>query len=187
MDLSKNRVNSINKSNSNGLSLSNAKVNDMGKSSLELSDNKLIIKSIESNSVIDKSLDGLDYLIYSKGNFIANDKIFMGISNEQFEISCTDDELEFKNFYDNIKQIKENGQFTDNSKLQTDTSNKSLSDNYVSKFISKKEKKTDETETNVEESNINVSEEIRNFYNLMKEGIITEEEFEEKKKELLKL
>ena len=42
MDLSKNRVNSINKSNSNGLSLSNAKVNDMGKSSLELSDNKSI-------------------------------------------------------------------------------------------------------------------------------------------------
>ena len=90
-------------------------------------------------------------------------------------------------FYNNIKQIKENGQYTSNSKLQTDTSNKSLSDNYVSKFISKKEEETNETETNVEESNINVSEEIRNFYNLMKEGIITEEEFEEKKKELLKL
>lgn len=187
MDLSKNRVNSINKSNSNGLSLINAKVNDIGKSSLELSDNKLRIKSIESNYVIDKSLDGLDYLIYSKGNFIANDKIFMGISNEQFEINCTDNELEFKNFYDNIKQIKEKGEFSNNSNSQNSSSNKTLSDNYVSKFISKKEKKTDETETNVEESNINVSEEIRNFYNLMKEGIITEEEFEEKKKELLKL
>lgn len=187
MDLSKNRANSISNSNSNGLSLNTAKVNGIGKVSLELSGNKLLIKSIESNNVINKSLDGLDYLIYSKGNFIANDKIFMGISNEQFEISCTDNELEFKNFYDNIKQIKEKGQFNNNTNLQGNSSNKTLSDNNISKFISKKEEKSDDIENEVEKHNINVSEEIRSFYNLMKEGIITEEEFEEKKKELLKL
>lgn len=43
------------------------------------------------------------------------------------------------------------------------------------------------SEDNIEKETLNVSEEIRNFHNLMKDGIITEEEFEEKKKELLKL
>lgn len=181
MDLSNNKINNtISKTSSKGYGLNIVDIKGIGKASLELLNNEFIIKSMESDYNYSKSLDYMDFLLYSKGILILKDKFIIGLAGNQFEITCKEDANDFKTFYNNIKQIKNNGKTKDIK----DLSNNSLNNNLVSKDISTNNEEV--KSENTEESVVSVSEEIRNFHNLMKEGIITEEEFEEKKKELLK-
>lgn len=161
----------LSKSNKLGSSLTNnvndelvmnsVKVNGLGNSSLSLSKTDIIIKSSESNYTIRKSIDDIDFLVFSKGNFFFEDEMYMGVSGEQYKI-ISKEEHELKNFYDTLVRLKGNVSSVNNNNTDAirnhDNSNR----------------------------NINASNQIREFYNLMKEGIISEEEFEEKKRELLK-
>lgn len=185
MESLKNRpINQAFKRNSNdGLVIGNVNVKNIGKSSLQLSNNELIIKSFKTSYVYTESIDKVDYLAYSSGNFFIDEKIFIGINGEQFEISCKEDEFQFKNFFDTIKRIKHSRTANQNLLEDTVTGNQELPETNTSKVDEKKS----EDEEIEEEPKLSPSEEIRNFYNLMKEGIISEEEFEEKKNELLKL
>ena len=177
MDLSKNsKMNSVREVSFSKKILGNARIKGIGKASLELSDNNFIIKSSEINYNFGERVSNIDFIIYSKGDFIQNDKMFIGIAGNQFDIECTENEDEFKSFYDIIKSIK--GRQSSNNRLNKD---------FTEKIPSENNNVVDEVSENQEKETIKVSEEIRNFHNLMKDGIITEEEFEEKKKELLKL
>lgn len=170
MDLYKNDVN-FRKSSSGVLTLNDANIKGFGKSNVDLSRNEIILKALESTFEVSKSVNDIDFLIYSKGNFFFDDTIYMGIGGEQYEITCKNDEIGLRNLYDNLVRTK--------------------AKNTPSKPILQQNNQTNINHTNdlsppEEENKVSTSEEIRNFYNLMKDGIISEEEFEEKKKELLK-
>lgn len=199
MEFDKDKVNSKFKtSQKHGLTLNDISIKGFGNSSIELLDDNILIKSFQSNNNISKSLKDIDFLIYSKGNFLMEDKVFMGISGEQFEISTKENEIGLKNFFDSLVKMKGNvysGNNLLNNNLNTIQTNQTslnnassiengvVFDNSDNKVISNEDLSENEAET----SSINVADEIRNFHNLMKDGIISEEEFEEKKKELLKL
>ncbi len=174
-----NNNNSINKTYSNESFLSIVEIKGIGNASLELANNNFIIRSHQSNYNYAKSLDKMDFLLYSNGNLIFNDKFFIGLAGEHFVINCKDNVNDFKIFYNNIKRIKAN--------VKTENiPNNTLTNNVATTHIPNNNE-VNKSENNADDSSINVSEEIRNFHNLMKEGIISEKEFEEKKKELLKL
>jgi hypothetical protein len=171
------------------ISLNDVKIKGIGKSSIESSGNNLIINSYDSNFNFINSMDNIDFLIFSKGNFFNDDKVFIGIDGKQFELTCKNNENALHNFYDNLVKIKGFGiRSKEYVGLDTFNSNynRKLSDNKVSKYISDNVDSDKQLDSDDSQKQL-ASVEIRNFYNLMKEGIITEEEFEEKKKELLKL
>lgn len=192
MELSdKQRTNpNMTNTNANGFVLNLTKIKNIGKASVEIANGDLLIKSFESGYTFRKPVETIDYLAYSKGNVFLEDKIYIGISGEEFDIACKENEYEFKNFYDNLVNIRESknsgNNYNNNNTIKTinKSSNNKFSDNISkSKFNHTLDEQIEES--NTEEKVVNSSEEIRNFYNLMKEGIISEEEFEEKKKELL--
>ncbi len=171
MNLNTNNVN-FKRTSTGVLTLNNAKIKGFGKSKIDLKANELIFNAIESNYTIKKYVNNIDFLIYSKGNFLFDDTIYMGIDGEQFEIICKENEGELRNFYDTLLKVKKENTTKILETKQENTTNNSSNNQQL-------EEKQEETKNSA-------SEEIRNFYNLMKEGIISEEEFEEKKKELLK-
>ncbi len=200
MEFNKEKVNSKFKSpQKQGLTLNDVEIKGFGNSSIELSGENIIIKSFQSSNNLSKSISDIDFLIYSKGNFLIEDKVFMGISGEQFEISSKENDFALKNFFDNLVKSKGNvysgNDLLDNNlnsikTNQTSLNNMSSIDENGIIFDDSEHNLVSEdstSENNANTDNISVAEEIRNFHNLMKEGIITEEEFEEKKKELLKL
>ncbi|WP_323735904.1 SHOCT domain-containing protein [Methanosphaera sp. ISO3-F5] len=158
--------------------LNSAKIKDVGNVSLELSENKFKIRSLDSMFNYNKPVQDIDFLLFSKGNFLLKDKFYIGIAGDQFEVNCLENEIEFKNFYESIKRMRNNTR-KDEKLLNKTPSYTDTSINYNNTPLIQ--------ETEEKEEKINISEEIRNFHNLMKEGIISEEEFEEKKKELLKM
>lgn len=200
MEIHKEKVNSMFKSSQKrGLTLNDVKIKGFGNSSIELLDNNILIRSFQSNSNISKSINDIDFLIYSRGNFLLEDKIFMGIAGQQFEISTKDDEFGLKNFFDNLVKSK-GGVYSGDNVLDDNLNAVKTNQTYLNDSSSAEENgvildnaqrnltaQEESAEEDADSESINVAEEIRNFYNLMKEGIITEEEFEEKKKELLKL
>ncbi len=165
------KINELNftKTTNGGISLIDTKIKGFGKANINLKDNNLSFKALETTFNVQKSVNDIEYLIYSKGNFFFDDTIYMGINGEQFEITCKNDEIGLRNLYDNLINIK-----SKNSQKQP--------------IPTKENNITPQTTSitqNTEENNVSTSEEIRNCYNLMKEGIITKEEFEQMKKDLI--
>ncbi|HIH35892.1 MAG TPA: hypothetical protein HA255_05515 [Methanosphaera sp.] len=200
MEFNKDKVNSrFKNSQKQGLTLNDIDIKGYGNSSIELLDGNIIFKSFQSNNNLSKSVDDIDFLIYSKGNFLMEDRVFMGISGQQFEISTKENEIGLKNFFDSLVKTKGSTYSGNNlleNNLNTIKTNQSninnsssidenaiIFDNSANKVVSDDSLSGNEMESET----INVADEIRNFHNLMKDGIISEEEFEEKKKELLKL
>lgn len=168
------------KSSNGSISLLDTKIKGFGKSNIDLTDNNLIFKALDTNFNVKKSVNDIDYLIYSKGNFFFDDTIYIGINGEQFEITCKNNEIGLRQFYDNMINIKAGNPQRNTLLRKDETINTSMA------FTNQDNQYLDNNTSNSENNSPSISEEIRNGYNLMKEGIITEEEFEQMKKELLK-
>ncbi len=181
-----------------GLAIGVAKVDKTGKSSIELLHKDMLIKSYKTGNTLKISVDDIDFVSYSKGNFLEGDKIDIGISGNQLTITGnTDNEIELRNFYNNLIKVRNDEKMgfnyiDDNENAITNTeSSKNISlilEKRISSQNSNELKHNDikKTENKQINNKFDPTEEIRKYYNLMKDGIISEEEFEEKKNELLK-
>jgi hypothetical protein len=96
-------------SNNNPLIFNNASVKNIGLSNLIITGNELIINSNITNYHFKESINNIDFLVFSKGNLIWKDKIFIGINSIIFEISCEDNDNSLRDFYYNIVRSKEMG------------------------------------------------------------------------------
>lgn len=181
-----------------GLAIGIAKVDKTGKSSIELLHKDMLIKSYKTGNTLKISVDDIDFVSYSKGNFLEGDKIHIGISGNQLTITGnTDNEIELRNFYNNLIKVRNDEKMgfnyiDDNENAITNTELSKNISSILEKRISSQNsnelkhndiKKTENKQIN---NKFDPTEEIRKYYNLMKDGIISEEEFEEKKNELLK-
>ncbi|MEE1117900.1 SHOCT domain-containing protein [Methanosphaera sp.] len=181
-----------------GLAIGVAKVDKTGKSSIELLHKDMLIKSYKTGNTLKISVDDIDFVSYSKGNFLEGDKIHIGISGNQLTITGnTDNEIELRNFYNNLIKVRNDEKMgfnyiDDNENAITNTESSKNISSILEKRISSQNsnelkhndiKKTENKQIN---NKFDPTEEIRKYYNLMKDGIISEEEFEEKKNELLK-
>lgn len=181
-----------------GLAIGVAKVDKTGKSSIELLHKDMLIKSYKTGNTLKISVDDIDFVSYSKGNILEGDKIHIGISGNQLTITGnTDNEIELRNFYNNLIKVRNDEKMgfnyiDDNENAITNTESSKNISSILEKRISSQNsnelkhndiKKTENKQIN---NKFDPTEEIRKYYNLMKDGIISEEEFEEKKNELLK-
>lgn len=177
-----------------GLAIGVAKVDKTGKSSIELLHKDMLIKSYKTGNTLKISVDDIDFVSYSKGNFLEGDKIHIGISGNQLTITGnTDNEIELRNFYNNLIKVRNDEKMgfnyiDDNENAITNTESSKNISSILEKRISSQNsnelkhndiKKTENKQIN---NKFDPTEEIRKYYNLMKDGIISEEEFEEKEK-----
>ena len=133
----------------------------IGTTNIGIMNDTISINAISNDSYIRIPINELDFVLYSKGNFFIKSKIFLGICGDQFELSMRKNSQNFKKLYDTIVNLRKNI----NNKI---TSRPTNQDNEQNSII------------------LSPSDEIGKYYNLFKQGAITKEEFEEKKKELLK-
>ena len=90
-----------------GLAIGVAKVDKTGKSSIELLHKDMLIKSYKTGNTLKISVDDIDFVSYSKGNFLEGDKIHIGISGNQLTITGNaDNEIELRNFYNNLIKVE---------------------------------------------------------------------------------
>ena len=188
----------LSKAIDDGLAIGIAKVDKTGKSSVEILHKDLMIKSYKTGNTFKISVNDIDFVSYSKGNFLEGDKIHIGVSGNQLTISSVgNNEIELKNFYNNLIKVRNNEKmgvnyFDDNENLNNNREfSKNISSilekhiNSQSSNVSKEKKSTKPKNRNINDE-FDPAEEIRKYYDLMKDGIISKEEFEEKKNELLK-
>lgn len=178
-----------------GLAIGIANVNKTGKSSVEILHKDLMIKSYKNGNTLKISIDDIDFVSYSRGNIIEGDKIHIGISGNQLTITSTNNETELKNFYNNLIKVRNNEKMGVNyleynhngSSTEFSKNISSILDKRINKQISVQstENKAKKTSNKKVIGKIDPTEEIRKYYNLLEDGIISKEEFEKKKKELL--
>jgi len=178
-----------------GLAIGIAKVNKTGKSSVEILHKDLMIKSYKNGNTFKISIDDIDFVSYSRGNIIEGDKIHIGISGNQLTITSTNNETELKNFYNNLIKVRNNEKMGVNyleynhngSSTEFSKNISSILDKRINKQIpvQSTENKAKNTSNKKVIGKIDPTEEIRKYYNLLEDGIISKEEFEKKKKELL--
>lgn len=178
-----------------GLAIGIANVNKTGKSSVEILHKDLMIKSYKNGNTFKISIDDIDFVSYSRGNIIEGDKIHIGISGNQLTITSTNNETELKNFYNNLIKVRNNEKMGVNyleynhngSSTEFSKNISSILDKRINKQIpvQSTENKAKKTSNKKVIGKIDPTEEIRKYYNLLEDGIISKEEFEKKKKELL--
>lgn len=178
-----------------GLAIGIANVNKTGKSSVEILHKDLMIKSYKNGNTLKISIDDIDFVSYSRGNIIEGDKIHIGISGNQLTITSTNNETELKNFYNNLIKVRNNEKMGVNyleynhngSSTEFSKNISSILDKRINKQISVQStgNKAKKTSNKKVIGKIDPTEEIRKYYNLLEDGIISKEEFEKKKKELL--
>jgi hypothetical protein len=180
-----------------GLAIGVAKVDKTGKSSIELLHKDMMIKSYKNGYTFKISVDDIDFVSYSKGNFLEGDKINIGVSGNQLTItSISNNENELRNFYNNLIKVRNDEKMgvnyiEDNEELNTNTEFSKDISSILEKRITSQNSKVSKQEKSVKSqkfkcnNDFDPTEEIRKYYNLMKDGIISKEEFEEKKNELL--
>ncbi len=178
-----------------GLAIGIANVTKTGKSSVEILHKDLMIKSYKNGNTLKISIDDIDFVSYSRGNIIEGDKIHIGISGNQLTITSTNNETELKNFYNNLIKVRNNEKMGVNyleynhngSSTEFSKNISSILDKRINKQIpvQSTENKAKKTSNKKVIGKIDPTEEIRKYYNLLEDGIISKEEFEKKKKELL--
>lgn len=180
-----------------GLAIGIAEVNKTGKSSVELLHKDMMIKSYKNGNTFKIPIDDIDFVTYSKGNFLEDDIIIIGVSGNQLTIeSSGNNEKELRNFYNNLIKIRNNEKMgfnyiDDNNKIKSSHQSSENISSILEKRINTKNSnenriiKSEKSHKIVTTDDFDPAKEIRKYYELMKDGIISEEEFKEKKSELL--
>ena len=168
------------------------KISGYGKASVRIEANKLM-ESYEHNNNIVEPISAITLLSYYPGNFINEPKLTIGVNSKQYILAGVDDnDTELEQFYNTLLGIKnrekhgplnKNGMPKPNQQI-TNPKKAPQSNNFTQQTpIGENNIQTPEEETNQADP----VDEIRRYYQLKEDGIITEEEFEKKKKQLLEL
>ncbi|MBQ6220273.1 MAG: SHOCT domain-containing protein [Methanosphaera sp.] len=183
------------------------KIKGFGKASARIESNNIIFDSYESSNTIKESIPSITLLSYNQGNFINEPKLIIGISNMQYVLAGVDDnDEELERFYHTLLNIKNNEKINNNKlssgmpKPNQNITNpnkmpQQLNQNNNQNMVNNAPKnsyvinKANENPNDVEHTQKPVLkdpvDEIRRYYQLKEDGIITEEEFNKKKKQLL--
>lgn len=169
------------------------KIQGYGKASARIETNKLIIESYEHNNNIVEPISAITLLSYYPGNFINEPKLTIGVNSKQYILAGVDDnDTELEQFYNTLLGIKNREKHGPLNKNGMPRPNQQITN-------PKKAPQSDSfaQPAQINENNIQMPEEeikqadpvdeIRRYYQLKEDGIITEEEFEKKKKQLLDL
>ncbi len=180
------------------------KVNNMGKCSAIIDNNKLVLTPYEGSSKVVIPLSEINLIQYDKGNFINEPKLSVGAIGSQFVLAGVDNnDDELNAFYQTLLDLRQkqeklltnqkrndgmphpNKNVTNPNKLMNTENNfreVTNPNNPVPGVINQ----TDE-DMMTQQAEFDPVDEIRRYYELKEDGIITEEEFEQKKKQLLDL
>ncbi|WP_455646153.1 SHOCT domain-containing protein [Methanosphaera sp.] len=191
------------------------KIDGLGKCSARLESNEIVLTPYEGQRPVSVKLPSINLLSYDKGNFINEPKMTVGVSGRQYVlagVNNNDDELE--RFYNTILDLKDREQRSKQGKPQGNPNNSRNGMPHPNPNITNPNKQpnkqpvnnqdidyepqqqdTYESEDNFtthEPVHENISQkdpvdEIRRYYELKEDGIISEDEFNQKKKQLLGL
>lgn len=168
------------------------KIPTFGKASARIESNKLILESYEHPNRIVESISAITLLSYKPGNFINEPKLTIGVSSKQYILAGVDDnDVELEQFYNtllNIKNKQNNSPRLTNSMPQP---NQNITNPHKAPQSNNFTPQADNINATPEKKSVTPPEdpadEIRKYYQLKEDGIITEEEFEKKKKQLLNI
>lgn len=180
------------------------KVDGMGKCSAKLENNAIILDPYESpqqSQII--PLEEINFLSYDEGNFINEPKFNIGTSGKHYVLAGVDDnDDELKRFYNTILNIKENSRIPKyqngvpqpNTHVTNPNKQPQLQHNNMD-FNPSVNNSTEQSQPHLlnnddvidGQDKMDPVAEIRRYFELKEDGIITEEEFTKKKKQLLGL
>lgn len=180
------------------------KVNNMGKCSAIIDNNKLILKPYEGTSKVVIPISEINLIQYDKGNFINEPKLSVGAIGSQFVLAGVDNnDDELNAFYQTLLDLrqkqeklltnqKRNERMPHPNKNVTNPNKLMNTQNNFQELSNSNNPLTDEAdqineEITTQQVDFDPVDEIRRYYELKEDGIITEEEFEQKKKQLLNL
>lgn len=203
------------------------KIDGMGKCSVRLESNQIIIEQYESSQRSTAiPLPDINLLSYDQGNFINEPKMHVGVSGRHFVFAGVDNnDDELQRFYNTILNLKEreqqrnqpnqkphhSGMPRPNPNVTNPNKNPNINRPPVNNLEPNNQPprapqqntpelnmpvnenpdfpvdqpETEYIEEPVQTQKIDPVEEIRRYYELKEDGIITEEEFDKKKKQLL--
>lgn len=139
------------------------KYDGFGKCSVVANTSKVLVKSYTNpRKQVHIAMDKIEYIRYEEGDFLFEPRITIGAKSLTYTIKGYDNnDIELRAFYDTILGIKRTGRLP--------------------------EQVTDKEDTHKTYRDIDPAIEIRKFYQLYVDGIITKQEFDTKKEELLKI
>ncbi len=198
----------------NGEGIGIVKIDEYGKCSVKLEAGVIIIKSYDTNKVVlQLPLAELRMLQFDKGNFIQEPKIYLGMQNGDYTLKGVDDnDTEVEHFYNTVLSIKEgqqpqpqpqpnvpptNGMPQPNANI---TNPNKMPQGNIPPVPPNAPQTPPQTppqqqpqqantipQNNVQQQNMAFDpvEEIKRYHELYEDGIITEDEFNKKKEDLL--
>ena len=175
------------------------KVNNIGKCSSIIDQNKLILNPYDSNNIIAIPIAEINLIQYDKGNFINEPKLTVGAGGSQFVLAGVDNnDDELNAFYETLLDMRQNQEKLLKNNNQSKNPgmpipNKNITNpnkllNTENNFQQIKQPKNNFVpEESEPQQEIDAVDEIRRYYELKEDGIISEEEFNQKKKQLLNI
>ncbi len=180
------------------------KVNNMGKCSAIIDNNKLVLTPYEGTSKVVIPLSEINLIQYDKGNFINEPKLSVGAIGSQFVLAGVDNnDDELNAFYQTLLDLRQKQEkLLTNQKRNDGMPHPNKNVTNPNKLMNTENNFREVTNTNnpvpgginqtdedimTQQAEFDPVDEIRRYYELKEDGIITEEEFEQKKKQLLDL
>jgi hypothetical protein len=174
------------------------KVNNIGKCSAIIDNNKLVLTPYEGNSNVVIPINEINLIQYEKGNFINEPKLSVGAVGSQFVLAGVDNnDDELNAFYQTLLDLRQKQDKLLTKSKRNDMMphpNKNVTNpnkliNTEKKFQQVPEMDNQESDEGPipEHNDFDPVSEIRRYYELKEDGIISEEEFNQKKKQLLDL
>ncbi|WP_069592915.1 SHOCT domain-containing protein [Methanosphaera sp. WGK6] len=191
------------------------KIDGLGKCSARLESDEIVLTTYDGQRQVPVKLSSINLLSYDKGNFINEPKMTIGVSGRQYVLAgVNNNDAELERFYNTILDLKDREHRSKQGKQQTNPNNHKGMPHPNPNITNpnKQPNKQQVTTQNMDyeqpqqqdtyknEDNFTTSEsipenisqkdpvdEIRRYYELKEDGIISEDEFNQKKKQLLGL
>ncbi|RAP54130.1 MAG: hypothetical protein BZ137_03805 [Methanosphaera sp. rholeuAM130] len=173
------------------------KVNNIGKCSAIIDNHNLVLTPYEGNNKIIVPIGEINLIQYDKGNFINEPKLSVGAKGSQFVLAGVDNnDDELNAFYQSLLDLRQKEEKLLKNNKRTDGMphpNNNITN--PNKLINTKNDFPEvnnpdsqyEGDVPLQQVEFDPVSEIRRYYELKEDGIISEEEFEQKKKQLLDL
>lgn len=170
------------------------KLEGFGKTSAVLQGDKIIFESYEGRQIPMLKLADIQRLEFQPGNFINEPKMIIGIPNQQLQLKGLDDnDQEFERFYNTLLKLKQQEQKQMQPSVADTPNRMDMSQQIPTSNQPPMMDKTPvqpnniRSNTPISDEEVDPVDEIRKYFKLKEDGIITDEEFQKKKEQLLGL
>jgi hypothetical protein len=186
------------------------KVKNMGECSVQITDHDLLLKKYEGGQPFAVPLESIKFVNFDSGNFFVEPKIVISTQNNPLELHGVDNnDIELERFFATLRNITR-----PNPNMNRPNPNPNMHQGMPqpNRGVNQRQgmpmpngpnnikpnqpinnnqqpipnQPQNRDQPNVQNNNIDPIEEIKRYYQLKEDGILTEEEFNKKKEELLK-